>query len=83
MINSKIYFLYNGNKINEELSFTEQANEIDNQRKKMNIIMYDNDDNNNVKKVIKSKDNICPNCKENIFFILKYYFNISKFIYNF
>ena len=64
---SKIYFLYNGNKIKEELSFTEQANEIDNQRKKMNIIMFDNvDNNNNEKKVIKSKDNICPNCKENI-----------------
>ena len=64
---SKIYFLYNGNKINEKLSFQEQANEIDNQRKKMNIIMFDNvDNNNNVKKVIKSKDNICPICKENI-----------------
>ena len=65
---STIYFLYNGNKINEKLSFQEQANEIDNQRKKMNIIMFDNvDNNNNVKKVIKSKDNICPICKENIF----------------
>ena len=64
---SKIYF-YNWNKIKEELSFTEQANEIDNQRKKMNIIIYDNNENNNSgRKAIKLKDNICPNCEENIF----------------
>ena len=32
--NKKIYFFYNGDKINEELTFKEQANEIDYIRKK-------------------------------------------------
>ena len=33
----------------------------------MNILIYNNDENNNnERKLIKSKDNICPNCKENI-----------------
>ena len=34
------YYLYNGNSINKELTFDEQANEIDKNRKKMNIIVY-------------------------------------------
>ena len=71
---SIIIFLYNGNKINEELTFKEQANELDNTRKKMNLLVYDNDDNNNnERKLIKSQDIICLECQENILINIKDY----------
>ena len=36
---NNLYYLYNGTKINYELTFNEQANDIDKNRKKMNIIV--------------------------------------------
>ena len=45
---SKIYYyIYNGNLINKELSFEEQANEEDKKEYKMNIIVID--EMNNIK----------------------------------
>ena len=63
---NKIYFLYNGDKINEELSFSQLANELDNQTKKMKILVYEKVENKENKKEIKSKEIICPDCGENI-----------------
>ena len=63
---NNLYYLYNGNIINNELTFIEQANELDRKRKKMNIIVYNNDEDLNKKIEIISKDIICPDCKENI-----------------
>ena len=72
--NKNLYYLYNGDKINEELSFNEQANENDNKRKKMNILVYIKEENiNNKENIIKSKDVICPECKENILINIKDY----------
>ena len=72
--NNNIYYLYNGDKIKEELSFNEQANENDNKRKKMNILVYIKEENiNNKENIIKSKDVICPECKENILINIKDY----------
>ena len=66
----KLFFLYNGIKINEEYSFKELANNLDKENRKMSILVNDiesesseNNNNNNIK---KSKDIICPNCKGNI-----------------
>ena len=60
-------FLYNGNFINEELTFKEQANEDDNKRSEMNILAYEVDNNTIIKEnKIKSKHIICPECKENV-----------------
>ena len=43
------------------------ANSIDKQRKKMNILVIDNDNiNDNNKNIIKSKNIICPECGDNI-----------------
>ena len=65
--NKNLYFIYNGNKVNEELTFNQQTNEIDNKRKKMNILVYEEEENNkNNLKEIKSKEIICPECHENI-----------------
>ena len=62
--NNNLYFLYNGTKINKELTFIEQANELDKNRKKMNIIVTKIIDDIKIKNEIISKDIICPKCKE-------------------
>ena len=72
--NKNILFLYNGIKINEELNFYEQANKADIKRGKLNVYVYDKDENNTKEgKLMKSKDIICPECKENIFIELNDY----------
>ena len=58
-----LYYLYNGNIINKELTFNEVANEFDKNNKRMNVIVYKIDEDKNE---IISKDIICPTCKENI-----------------
>jgi hypothetical protein len=61
------YYLYNGTRIKYDLTFIEQANELDKSRKKMNIlVIMNNDENNDDIKPIISKNIICPECKENI-----------------
>ena len=71
---NNIYYLYNGDKINEELTFNELTNENDNKRKKMNILVYIKEENiNNEENIIKSKEVMCPECKENILINIKYY----------
>ena len=59
-----IFFLYNGEaKINYEDTFMQQANEIDKERKEMNIIVnMDEEEENNT--IITSKDIICPLCNK-------------------
>ena len=64
--NKDIHYFYNGNKINYEFTFAEQANELDKKRKKMNIITYNDNQNKNQLHYSKSKGIICPECKENI-----------------
>ena len=64
--NMHLYYLYNGNQINNELTFNEQANNYDKNRKKMNIIVTDNAQGKSDAKKVISKDIICPDCKENI-----------------
>ena len=53
---NNIIFLYNGEIINMELKYNEIANRIDNNSNKMNILVYDKE-NNGI---------ICPYCGENI-----------------
>ena len=71
----KLLFFYNKDKINKELSFSQLANKIDIKRKKMNIEVYNDAENtNNIDiNIIKSKDVICPECKENILINIKEY----------
>ena len=69
--NTDLYYLYNGTKIKEELTFYEQANQIDKDRKKMNVIIYNNLEDHNIKNEIISKEIICPDCKENCFIDIK------------
>ena len=68
-----IYFIYNGDKMNEGLELNELINENDKNRKKMNILVNENGKTNKGEIKIKSKEIICPECKENILFNLKDY----------
>ena len=63
---NNIYFLYNGNKINEELKFNELANKEDNERNIMNILVYEINKTIIKDNIIKSNEIICPECNENI-----------------
>ena len=63
-----LYYLYNGNIINKELTFNEIANEFDKNNKRMNVIVYKIDEDKNE---IISKDIICPTCKEIILLKIK------------
>jgi len=65
---NKIYFIYNGNKINEEIICNKIINEEDRNRNIMNILVCDENENN-----YQSKEIICPECKENILLKIKDY----------
>ena len=65
--NSNLIYLYNGESIRKELTFQEQANELDKERNKMNVLVNQINEDKIKKNEIISKDIICPFCEENIF----------------
>ena len=64
-INS-LYFLYGGKKLEEELTLEENINKDDIKLNKINIIVNDIDKEEEEEINIKSKEIICPICKESI-----------------
>ena len=70
-----IIFMYNGVQINENLSFTQQVNDDDNNRKKLNIIVAEIVDNKDEPKQSEVISNylICPECYDNIILNIKNY----------
>ena len=71
--NKNLIYLYNGTKINKELKYKEQANEIDKNSMKMDIIVTKFEDESDKKEKIISKEIICPTCNENILLDIKDY----------
>ena len=63
---SKLYFIYNGSKINDNLSLNEIINEEDKRRNKINILVYDINKTEIKENKIELNEIICPECKENI-----------------
>ena len=63
---NKIYFIYNGNRINEEIYYIQLINEEDRNKNIMNILVYDEN-------IYQSNEIICPECKESILFKIKDY----------
>ena len=68
---NEIYFSYDGKAgihFNEELTFEEMINKEDKKRNKMSILVYKNEfvGNEEENDIIKSKEIICPKCRENI-----------------
>ncbi len=74
-----LYFMYNGNLINNtEQTFNEIANNEDKLREKMNVLVGEiGKDSQLIKSrsnyIIKPKNIICPECKEDIQFFIKDY----------
>ena len=67
-INS-LYIIYNSKTLTKELTestFFQIANSIDKERKKMVLLVYKINSENERNRMIKSKDIICPKCGENI-----------------
>ena len=65
--NKNIFYSYDGKVgINEQSTFVKIANSEDKKRKKMNIIVFENEIPKEKESMIKSKNIICPECKENI-----------------
>ena len=66
---TKIYFLYNGKAITgsfQEMTFEQMVNSEDKKNYKMKILVNDNNpEPSDNPDIVKSKDIICPKCKEN------------------
>ena len=75
-IDNNIFYFYNGKVIiNDELTFIEIISSEDKQVNKMNIIASDNEINKKERTIdiVKSKNIICPKCKESIKMDIKDY----------
>ena len=70
---SKLFFIYNGNKINDNLNLNEIINEEDKRRNIINILVNENNETIIKENEIISKEIICPECKENIFIEINEY----------
>ena len=73
---NEIYYFYDGKaglQFNQELTFIQMANSLDKTRKKMSILVYDINNNDENKSKIKSKNIICPKCNEDIKMNIKDY----------
>ena len=71
-----LYFIYNSNVIKENdkgLTFEQLANPNDKLRKKICILVNEKDNNKDVNSFIKSKEIVCPKCKESILFSINDY----------
>jgi len=83
-----IYYLYNGNRINEDLTFNEIANDTDKKRSEMEIIVQDMHKGGCscpgcIRTIKKSKHIICPACGESAQIKIKNYkISLSECIYN-
>ena len=63
---NRIYFIYNGNKIDEKLKMNQIINKIDQSRETINILANEINQSTIIEKSFKSKEIICPNCFNNI-----------------
>ena len=63
---SNVFFIYNGNKLNDNLILNEIINEEDKRRNIINILVNESDETIIKDNIIKSKEVICPKCNENI-----------------
>ena len=73
---NEIYYFYDGKgeeNFNKQLTFNQIANKLDKERKRMNIIVIDKEKTTENKSKIKSKNIICPECKEDIKMNVKNY----------
>ena len=70
---SKLFFIYNGNKIDDNLNLNEIINEEDKRRNIMNILVNENNETIIKENKIELREIICPKCNENILIKLNEY----------
>ena len=70
---NNLIFLYDGQIVNEDLSFQKQASNLDLSKEKMNILVLDVNQDNEKESIILSNELICPECRENIIINIKDY----------
>ena len=63
---SNLFFIYNGNKMNDNLILNQIINEEDKRRNIINILVNENNETIIKDNIIKSKEVICPKCNESI-----------------
>ena len=64
---NNIFYSYDGKVgLNEELTFEQTLNAEDKKRNKMSVLVFESEFEVKEKDIIKSKNIICPECKENI-----------------
>ena len=67
------YYLYNGNKINEELKYEEIINNIDKDENNIKILVMEENKNIINENIKELNEIICPECGENILIKLEEY----------
>ena len=70
---TNLFFIYNGNKINEELKFEEIINSSDIKENTINILVFEKNEQIKKENIIKSKEVLCPTCKDNALINIKKY----------
>ena len=71
---NNVYFLYNGNQINLQLTYNQLINNIDRQREMMSVLVYNiNNTILLINKIIRSDFPLCIKCKESVILELKDY----------
>ena len=77
---NNIFYSYDGKVgLNEELTFEQTLNAEDKKRNKMSVLVFESEFEVKEKDIIKSKNIICPECKENIKMdIIDYKINIYE-----
>lgn len=61
----ELFFSYNGTIINEEFKLSQIQNSIDKERKILNILVFNKEFTGIKEKIERSKDIICPKCRNN------------------
>ena len=61
---NSLYFLYWGDQINEDLTYVKQKEKIDKEKNTMNLLVHEKGSTYINKKIVQSKEVICPKCGE-------------------
>ena len=62
---NNLYFIYNGNPVNLELTYDEQVDSIDRNLNEMKILVHERNKTIDIEELKNSKLIICPKCQEN------------------
>ena len=69
----KVYFLYDGDKVKEDLTFQEAINDMDKESNTMRVLVNEINKESTKEVFMKSEEIICPKCNESIRIHLKDY----------